>query len=84
MTNELLLAAVALVACLIELIIKAPRYKDPEEEVAEEEAEVEYDENGNPIVVAEEPVIVETDDIDWRYFFSDEFVGGEISGVIIR
>jgi hypothetical protein len=43
-----------------------------------------YDENGNPIVVAEEPVIVETDDIDWRYFFSDEFVGGEISGVIIR
>ena len=84
LTNELLLAAVALVACLIELIIKAPRYKDPEEEVAEEEAEVEYDENGNPIVVAEEPVIVETDDIDWRYFFSDEFVGGEISGVIIR
>ena len=81
LSNELLLAGVALLACLIELIVKAPRYHEPEEEVEEE---VVYDEDGNPIVVAEEPVIVETDDIDWRYFFSDEFVGGEISGLIIR
>lgn len=78
LSNELLLVAVTFVACLIELIVKAPRYV--EEEEAEEEDEEEAEEEAEADVEAEEYTI--TDDVDWRYFFSEEFVGNKEPVVI--
>lgn len=75
LNNDLLLVAVTFVACFIELIVKSPRYVE----------EVETDEDD----VEEEPAVADEeldlgDDVDWRYFFSDEFAGTKNPPLVIR
>lgn len=65
-TNVLIIAGVSLVMFIIEILMrKAPGLPGEEEEVTEEEAAAEE---------AEEAVV--SDEVDWRYFFSEEFISG--------